>query len=73
MTVAYFFNCGCLGGDDVLMELLYVLTTTKLVVIKDYGQLLDTEGRGGIGAIPLLIKGKCNSFKEGIPNRDHVQ
>ena len=63
MTVAYFFKCVCIDGDNVLMELLYVLTTTELAVITDFGQILDTEGRGEICAIPLLTKGECNSLK----------
>ena len=46
LTVAYFVNCGHLGGDNFLMGNLYVLTTTELVVIKAYGKLSDIEGGG---------------------------
>ena len=45
------------------MERLYVLTTTELAFIKDYGQISDAEWGGEIGATPLLTKGGCNSLK----------
>ena len=63
MTVAYFFKCGFIDGEDVLMELLYVLTITELAVITDFVLISDAEGRGEIGANPLLTKGGCNIFK----------
>jgi hypothetical protein len=66
-NVAYFFNCGSLDGDDIVKQLLMVITACELVglIVK---LLMSDAGGGNTRALGLLTKNKCNRLKSGKPN-----
>eukprot|EP00536_Pseudo-nitzschia_multiseries_P005420 jgi/Psemu1/12527/gm1.12527_g len=65
-NVAYFFNSGCLDGDDVLRQLLHVIVALGFVGFKVMMQMPDAGG-ANTSALALLTSNKCNRLPHGKP------
>ena len=67
-NVAYFLNCGSLDGQELIHQLLLVITCCHLAGFWVLCIVSDAGG-GNKGLVALLTKGKSNRIGPGLPDK----
>ena len=68
-NVGYFFSCGDMDGDDVVKQLLQVITACEVVGINVSWQMSDAGG-ANTRSLALLTNDQCNNLPDGKPSAD---
>ena len=68
-NLAYFLNCGSLDGDELVRQILLVITCCELAGLL-VQCLVSDAGGGNAGALRLLTGGKCSNLKTGISGKE---